>query len=180
MAGAANILAARNWAAGERVNQALETARQIERVRAMETETSSAARAYFITAQESFVSRARSSLAGFDSAWQQLFTLTADSPPQQQRLAQIASIEHAREERCLANRAFQVARASVGSIALPDSARWKASVWGWRSLLAKMEHATTHGSSRRRLPATWPPTARRSRARSRLYACSLACWAAWR
>jgi signal transduction histidine kinase/CheY-like chemotaxis protein/HPt (histidine-containing phosphotransfer) domain-containing protein len=99
MAGAANILAARNWAAGERVNQALETARQIERVRAMETETSSAARAYFITAQESFVSRARSSLAGFDSAWRQLFTLTADSPPQQQRLAEIASIQHAREER---------------------------------------------------------------------------------
>ena len=44
------------------------------------------------------ITRARSSLAAFHSARQQLLKLTADSPLQQQRLSQIASIEQAREE----------------------------------------------------------------------------------
>lgn len=99
MAGAANILAARNAAAGALVNHSLETAQQIQRLRTAEAETSAEARAYFITGQESFVNGARSSLAAFDAARQQLSNLTADNPLQQQRLVQIASIEHAREER---------------------------------------------------------------------------------
>ena len=83
----------------ELVNRALRIGQEIQRLRAAEAETSADVRAYFITAQESFVSRTRSSLAAFDSAGQQLLSLTADSPSQQQRLAQIVSIEHAREER---------------------------------------------------------------------------------
>ena len=99
MFGVANVLAARNWAATELVNRAQRTGQQIQRLSAAETEASAEVRAYFITAQESFVSRTRSSLAEFDSARQHLVNLTADSPADQQRLAQIAAIEHAREER---------------------------------------------------------------------------------
>ncbi|MGB6945595.1 MAG: CHASE3 domain-containing protein, partial [Bryobacteraceae bacterium] len=96
MFGVANVLAARNWAATELVNRAQRTGQQIQRLSAAETEASAEVRAYFITAQESFVSRTRSSLAEFDSARQHLVNLTADSPADQQRLAQIAAIEHAR------------------------------------------------------------------------------------
>jgi len=99
MFGMANILAARNSAAAERVNLALGTGQEIQRLRAAETETSADARAYVITAQESFVAQARSAIAAFDAARQQLFNLTADYPVQQQRLAEIAALEHAREER---------------------------------------------------------------------------------
>ncbi len=99
MAGAANILADRNARAGALVNRALETAREIQRLRAAEAETSADARAYFITSEESFVRRARASLATFDSARQQLSNLTADSPAEQKCMAQISSLEHAREER---------------------------------------------------------------------------------
>ncbi len=99
MFGAANSIAARNSMAGEQVDHALRTSEEIERLRAAETDTSASARAYFITAQESFASQARSSLATFDSTRQQLFNLTAESPAQQRRLNQIASIEQAREER---------------------------------------------------------------------------------
>jgi signal transduction histidine kinase/DNA-binding NarL/FixJ family response regulator len=99
MAGVANLLAARNSSAGEQVKRALETGQEIQRLRAEENENSADARAYFITSQPVFASRARSSLAAFDSARQQLLRLTADSPLQQQRLTQLASIEHVREER---------------------------------------------------------------------------------
>ena len=99
MFGVANVLAARNSAATELVNRAQRSGQQIQRLSAAETEASADVRAYFITAQESFVSRTRSSLTDFDSARQHLVNLTADSPADQQRLAQIASIEHAREER---------------------------------------------------------------------------------
>ncbi len=97
--GVANVLAARNAAAVELVKRGLETSRQIQRLRAAEADTSAGERAYFITAQELFVTRARSSLAAFRSARQQLLKLTAGNPRQQQRLSRIASIEQAREER---------------------------------------------------------------------------------
>jgi hypothetical protein len=99
MFGVANIVAARSSAAGEQVNRVLRTGQEIERLKAAETETSASARAYFITARESFASQTRSSLLEFDSARQQLFNLTAESPAQQQRLSQIVLIEQAREER---------------------------------------------------------------------------------
>jgi signal transduction histidine kinase/DNA-binding response OmpR family regulator/CHASE3 domain sensor protein len=97
--GVANVLAARNAAAVELVSRALETSQEIQRLRAAEADTSAGARGYFITAQELFLARARSSLAAFHSTRQQLLKLTAGSPVQQQRLLQIASIEQAREER---------------------------------------------------------------------------------
>src|SRR3984885_2319301 len=99
MFGMANILAARNSAAAERVSLSLRTGQEIQRLRAAETETSADARAYVITAQESFVAQARSAIAAFDAARQQLFNLTADYPVQQQRPAELAALEHAREER---------------------------------------------------------------------------------
>jgi len=112
MFGVSNILAARDSAAGEAVNLALRTGQEIQRLRVAETETSAAARAYVITAQESFVSQARSALAEFDAARQQLFNLTADHPEQQQRLAEIATLEHAREERMFGD----IARFRVGEL----------------------------------------------------------------
>ena len=70
MFGVANILASRNAAAVELVNRALETSREIQRLRAAEAETSAGTRVYFITTQKSFVTGARSSLAAFHSARQ--------------------------------------------------------------------------------------------------------------
>ncbi len=99
MFGVANVLGARNSAATELVNRAQRSGQQIQRLRAAETEASADVRAYYITAQESFVSRTRYALADFDSARQQLVNLTADNTIDQQRLSRIASIEHAREER---------------------------------------------------------------------------------
>jgi signal transduction histidine kinase/DNA-binding NarL/FixJ family response regulator/PAS domain-containing protein len=112
MFGVANILAARNSADGELVNRALRTGQEIERVRALEAGMSADARAYFITTRESFVDHARSSLAAFDSARQQLLSLTADSPAQQRRVAQMASIEQAREERMFGD----IARFRLGTL----------------------------------------------------------------
>src|ERR1700678_2885446 len=97
--GVSNILAARYSAANEQVSSALRIGQQIQLVNGAEAETSANVRGYFITAQESFVSRTRSSLAAFDSAAPPLLSLTLLSPSQQQRLAQIVSIQHAREER---------------------------------------------------------------------------------
>ncbi len=105
MFGVANILAARNAAATELVERGLRTGQAIQRLRASEAETSAAAQAYFITSQESFAREARSSLASVDSARDQLLALTADSPGQQQRVAQLASIERAREEGMLGDMA---------------------------------------------------------------------------
>jgi signal transduction histidine kinase/DNA-binding response OmpR family regulator len=99
MFGVANVLAARNSAAVELVNRALQIAEEIQRLRAAEIETSADVRAYFITAQESFASRSRSSLAAVDSAREKLLNLTANSALQQQRLLEIASLQHARVER---------------------------------------------------------------------------------
>jgi signal transduction histidine kinase/DNA-binding response OmpR family regulator/CHASE3 domain sensor protein len=99
MAGAANILATHLSVGVEQMSRTLRTGQEIQRLRAAETETSANVRGYFITAQEGFATRSRSSLAAFDSARQELSNLTMDDPLQQRRLAQIASIEHAREER---------------------------------------------------------------------------------
>ncbi len=99
MFGVANVLGARNSAATELVNRAQRSGQQIQRLRAAETEASADVRAYYITAQESFVSRTRYALADFDSARQQLVNLSADNMIDQQRLSRIASIEHVREER---------------------------------------------------------------------------------
>ena len=99
MFGVVNLLAARNSAATELVNRSLQVATEIQRLREAGIETSADVRAYFISAQESFISRTRSSLARFDSARQQLLNLTANNPVQQQRVLQIAAFEHAHEER---------------------------------------------------------------------------------
>jgi signal transduction histidine kinase/CheY-like chemotaxis protein/CHASE3 domain sensor protein len=99
MFGVANLLAARTAAAGDQVNHALETAREIQRLCAADADMSAEVRAYFITAQESFVTQARSSLATFASSQHKLLNLTAGSPVEQRRLSQIATFERAREER---------------------------------------------------------------------------------
>jgi len=99
MFGVANLLAARNAAAAALENRALQTAEEIQHLRAVETEMSAAARAYFITSDETFVAQARAALTALESSQHRLLNLTAGSPVQQQRLNQIASIQHAREER---------------------------------------------------------------------------------
>ena len=99
MFGVANILAERNAAGVELVDRARETAEEIQRLRLADLETTAEARAYIITAQESFASQARASLAAFESSQHKLLNLTADSAVQQQRLWQVAALEHARVER---------------------------------------------------------------------------------
>jgi signal transduction histidine kinase/CheY-like chemotaxis protein/CHASE3 domain sensor protein/HPt (histidine-containing phosphotransfer) domain-containing protein len=99
MFGVANLLAARTAAADDQVNRGLETAREIQRLYAADADMSAEVRAYFITAQEPFVTRARSSLVAFASSQHQLLNLTASSPVEQRRLSQIAAIERTREER---------------------------------------------------------------------------------
>ncbi len=99
MFGVANILAERNAAGVEQVDRARETAEEIQRLRLADLETTAEARAYIITAQESFASQARASLAAFESSQHKLLNLTADSAEQQQRLWQVAALEHARVER---------------------------------------------------------------------------------
>jgi len=113
--GAANFLAARNAAAAGAVNRAHETAEQIQRLRAAETETAAEARAYFLTSDESFTDRALAALASFDAARQRLATLTADRPPEQRRLARIAVLEHFREQRMFGG------MARFGAHSLPDN-----------------------------------------------------------
>ncbi|MGA2881600.1 MAG: ATP-binding protein [Bryobacteraceae bacterium] len=126
MFGVANLLAARGSAAGELVNRCLHIAGEIQRLRSAEFETSANARAYLISAQESFVSRTRLSLARFDSARQQLLNLTADSPVQQQRILQIAAIGHAHEERMFG-----------------DIARFRAGVLRWDQVRSGLREVET-------------------------------------
>jgi signal transduction histidine kinase/CheY-like chemotaxis protein/HPt (histidine-containing phosphotransfer) domain-containing protein len=97
--GLANILATRSATATGLVNLALQTSQEIQRLHAAEAEMSADARAYFITAREPFLARARSSLESLESSRHKLLDLTADSTVQQQRMARIASIQQAREER---------------------------------------------------------------------------------
>jgi signal transduction histidine kinase/CheY-like chemotaxis protein/HPt (histidine-containing phosphotransfer) domain-containing protein len=110
------IPAARNSTAGALAERSLKTAEEIQRLRAAEAEASADRRAYVITGQESFASRARSSLAAFDSARQQLLNLTADRPVEQQRVTQIASIEHSLEEQMLGD----LARFRLGALPLDE------------------------------------------------------------
>jgi signal transduction histidine kinase/DNA-binding response OmpR family regulator len=130
--GVSNVLAARNAAAVELVNRGLETSQQIHRLRAAEADTSAGELAYFITAQEHFVTRARSSLAAFRSARQQLLKLTAGNPRQQQQLSRIASIEQAREERMFGG----LARFQSGALPLD---RLRAEVLGAEADRRQME-----------------------------------------
>jgi signal transduction histidine kinase/DNA-binding response OmpR family regulator len=99
MFGMANLLAVRTAAAGDQANRALQAAWEIQRLYAADARMSANARAYFITRQESFVTQARSAIEMFTSGERALLNLTAGNPAQQQRLAQVASIESAREER---------------------------------------------------------------------------------
>jgi signal transduction histidine kinase/DNA-binding response OmpR family regulator len=99
MSAAAHVLSARIAEAEEQVRRALETGREIESLHAAETEISADVRAYFLTADEAFAGRTRSSLMSFDAARLQLVASVADLPGAPQRLASISSFENGREER---------------------------------------------------------------------------------
>ncbi len=99
MSAAAHVLSARLTAAEGQVRRALETGREIESVRAAETEISADARAYFLTADETFAGRTRSALAFFDAARLRLIAAVSDLPAAAQRLARFGALENAREER---------------------------------------------------------------------------------
>jgi len=99
MAGASYLAGTRTMAAGDRLNLSLRVGGEIERLRTSEIEASAQMRAYLITADEQFASKARETLADFDSAWQQLSDLTTADPDQRRRLVQIATLERSRVER---------------------------------------------------------------------------------
>lgn len=98
MSAGAHVLGARIIAAEDQVRRGLETGRNIESLRAAETEISADVRAYFLSADETFARRTRSSLALFDAARLQLVAAVADLPGAAERLARIGSLEDAREE----------------------------------------------------------------------------------
>jgi signal transduction histidine kinase/DNA-binding response OmpR family regulator len=130
------ILAARNSTASAGVERSLETAQELQRLRAAEAEARADVGAYLITAQESFVSRARASFAAVDSARQQLLNLTADSPLEQRRVAQIASVEHSehsQEERMFGD----LARFRLGAWPLDEL---RAGVNGVQTQRSRMEN----------------------------------------
>jgi signal transduction histidine kinase/CheY-like chemotaxis protein/HPt (histidine-containing phosphotransfer) domain-containing protein len=99
MAGGFYLAGTRSVAAGDRLNLSLRIGGEIERLRTSEIEASAHMRAYLITADETFASKAREALAGFDSAWQRLSDLTAADPDQRRRLVQIATLERSRVDR---------------------------------------------------------------------------------
>ena len=105
MFGVANLLTGRTAAAAARVNRALETSAQIQRLGRAETEISAAARGYFLTSDIGFIEQARAALSKFDRALHQILLLASADPVAQQRAAAIASMEHAREERLFGNAA---------------------------------------------------------------------------
>jgi signal transduction histidine kinase/CheY-like chemotaxis protein/HPt (histidine-containing phosphotransfer) domain-containing protein len=97
--GAANMLVVRDTAATQLVDRSLQTSEEIQHLRVAEAEVSADTRAYFITAREPFMVRARSSLQALESSRNKLLDLTADGAVQQQRMVRIGAIELAREER---------------------------------------------------------------------------------
>ncbi len=97
--GLANTLATRSATATGLVRLALKTGEEIQRLHAAEAEMSADTAAYFITAREPFLARARSALQTLESSRHKLLDLTADSAVQQRRMADMAAIEQAREER---------------------------------------------------------------------------------
>ncbi len=112
------MLAARDTAAAELVDRSLETSEEIQRLRAAEAEMSADTRAYFITAREPFLARARSSLQALESSQHKLLDLTADGAVGQQRMVRIGAIEQAREERMFGGIArFRSGAFRVGSVA---------------------------------------------------------------
>lgn len=122
MSAAAHVLSARIAAAEDRVQRALETAREIESLHAAESEISADVRAYFLTAGETFAGRTRSSLASFDAARLQLISAVADLPGAPERLARIGALENAREERMFG-----------------DMARFRAHILSRERVLAELE-----------------------------------------
>jgi signal transduction histidine kinase/DNA-binding response OmpR family regulator len=99
MAGASYLAGTRAVAVSERLHASLRIGNEIERLRTSEIETSAHMRAYLITADEPFASKAREALAAFDSAWQNLYDQTAADNSQRQRLTQITALERSRVER---------------------------------------------------------------------------------
>jgi signal transduction histidine kinase/DNA-binding response OmpR family regulator len=85
--------------AGLGLNASLRIGKAIERLSSSEIEMNAQARAYLITADESFAGKTREAMAAFDSAWQNLSDLTADNRVQSVRLAQVAALERSRVER---------------------------------------------------------------------------------
>jgi signal transduction histidine kinase/DNA-binding response OmpR family regulator len=96
---AANMVVVRETAAARLVDRSLETSEEIQRLRVAEAEMSADTRAYFITAREPFLVRARSSLQALESSQHKLLDLISGSAVQQQRMVRISAIEQAREER---------------------------------------------------------------------------------
>src|SRR5580698_5203016 len=85
--------------AGLGLNASLRIGKAIERLSSSEIEMNAQARAYLITADESFAGKTQEAMAAFDSAWQNLSDLTADNRVQSVRLAHVAALERSRVER---------------------------------------------------------------------------------
>ncbi len=98
MAGASFLAGTETKASGQQLNTGLRISNAIERLRTSEIEISAHIRGYLITSQETFASKARGSIAAFDSASQNLSDLTRNDPDQRQRLAQLATLQRARVE----------------------------------------------------------------------------------
>ena len=98
MAGVSYLAGTATQASGQQLNARLRISNAIERLKVSEIETSAHIRGYLITSHEPFASKARGSIAAFDSAWQLLSDLTRDDPVQRQRLAQLAAVQRARVE----------------------------------------------------------------------------------
>jgi CheY-like chemotaxis protein/CHASE3 domain sensor protein/HPt (histidine-containing phosphotransfer) domain-containing protein len=101
MAAASYVVGTGTTDAGLQLNTSLRIGQAIERLRGSEIEMSAQARAYLITADESFAGKTREAMAAFDSAWQNLSDLTTDDRFERQRLAQVAALERSRVERTL-------------------------------------------------------------------------------
>ena len=116
--GAANMLTVRDTAAARLVNRSLQTSEELLSLRVAEREMSADIRAYFITAREPFMVRARSSLQALESSQHKLLDLTVDEAVQQQRMVRIGAIEQsAGRTDAWQHRALPLGRISFGSVA---------------------------------------------------------------
>ncbi len=98
MVGASYLAGTETKAAAQQLNAGLRISNAIERLKVSGIETSAHMRGYLITSNERLASKARGSIAAFDSAWQNLSDLTRNDPMQRQRLAQLAALQRARVE----------------------------------------------------------------------------------
>jgi hypothetical protein len=71
--------------AGLGLNASLRIGKAIERLSSSEIEMNAQARAYLITADESFAGKTQEAMAAFDSAWRNLSDLTACAWPKSRR-----------------------------------------------------------------------------------------------